>query len=1132
MSTAAADNPNKRARTPTPEQRRAADPTHSVWVAASAGSGKTQVLTDRLLRLLLSGVDPQQILCLTYTKAAAAEMAARLFAELSGWISLSDGRLADALTRLGVDGTSQHLRTRARRLFATAMETPGGLKIQTIHSFAERLLQLFPVEAGLAPGFRVLDDLQSGELRRNALHLALMEPDLAPSWAMLASFGMRRMDSLQQLAQDILRHGEQLLLAKATAEGSSSIEWQLRQALGLDDPRSTSELEAAITSIDHTAYRDWSQRLKDSPEQGPKDTDYLYLRRISDATDPLRLQAIEEYFLTSDGKFGKKFARKSHLESAGIAEAFEGETKRLNVLFETLWLRRCLDATLAVLDVMARVRTHMEAFKRARGLYDFDDLIYRAAQLLTTVEQAQWVQYKLDKALTHALVDEAQDTSPVQWQIVLALVREFFAGHGQRDNAGVRTVFVVGDRKQSIFSFQGADVAAFDESRDLLAQWAGKALQPVRLNISYRSLKHVLASVDMAFAAGRRPREGYGIAALEEREHQHHREEGPGIVELWDLETRSTQDEIDYWKSPVDATSEDHPRRKLARRIAATLKRWIGKRLLTGSQRTVLAGDILILVQKRGAFFALLIAELRRLGIPVAGADRLQLANHIIVQDLLALAQALLLPGDDFSLACVLKSPLMPEPLDDDGLFALAHERKGETLRQRFMAASGQARNVSAFSHYARLLQQEGPFGFFAHVAQANMKAIITRLGSEAEDAVHAFLDLALAYEQEEGRSVAGFCAAMAGSDFVIKREFEEQSGQVRIMTVHGAKGLEAPIVMLADAADGRMARNDSNIVLAATGQVAQGWPVYVPESAKHARVIEDWKSAAKQRAFEESMRLLYVAMTRARDELYVCGSFARQRNAKAPSKDCWYSLLDSAFTQQGTEFRELELPDGHKVWRLGSDDVYETRDDTGEMPEKLPDLPAWLSAPIATPATKGKWRVERQGQTIDLASAAHGIAVHSLLEAMPQWPAPERRAKAEARAKRNGLPLVLVERLLSLIDRPDTAFFFADGSQAEVAVGGRLPSGESVTARIDRLAWHEGAICILDYKSARRPDMPLEADHPYVSQLGRYAWLLRQAYPETPVKTALLWTQSGEIEWISDAFLARNHGIVVNPLA
>jgi ATP-dependent helicase/nuclease subunit A len=1115
---------SKRRNVLTQAQKDASDPSRSVWVAASAGSGKTHVLSARILRLLLDGVDPQSILCLTYTKAAATEMATRLFTQLSGWIALDDSALREELKNLGIPKPDAKLCRKARQLFATDLETPGGLKIQTIHAFCESLLQLFPVEAGIAPGFRVMEEDEQRKLLRDSLAQALLspKPQVSAAWDALAGGGLRSAEQLELLAKAYLGKGA-VALSLLESDGVALLQEQYEAGLGLRDDRSANDFEREMCAIDEEAYLRWASMLESSAEYRNKDEAPDKLRRTVRSQIGQRFPALLSLYFTAKGQPLKSPIRKKLAESAGIAHEIETEQTRVAGLFNQLNLRKTADASVVAVVAMAEVKHLIEAAKRARGLYDFDDLIARTAALLANSENAQWVLYKLDKGLNHILVDEAQDTNPAQWRIITALAEEFFSGKGQREETG-RSVFAVGDRKQSIFSFQGADLSSFDETRAWLEEKAKPlgGLLGVGLTVSYRSLGHVLSSVDMVFAEGRAARQGFGEKGQDERKHEAERKGFLGVFEFWPLVTREEDEDPDYWKAPVDHVAEDHPRRKLARKIAQTVKSWIGKRQLHDSDRAVSAGDILILVQRRNLLFSALIAEMRQLGIPVAGADRLELGTHIIVQDLLALAQVMVLPGDDHTLACLLKSPLMPCPLDDAALTMLAAKRGAATLRQRLFDDPQQMENVQALQNYEMLARQCGPFEFFSRAVQKHMIAILTRLGSEAEDAVRAFLDLALDYEREEGLSLSGFASWMKGSDTTIKREMEEAQGRLRIMTVHGSKGLEAPIVILADAGDVPSNTDRTKLLWPPPDSELEGMPIFLPDLEGVPELISVWKDHHKQRRFEENMRLLYVGMTRAADELYVCGSF----NKTMPGEKSWWKLLEEAIrgeTELG--FRDHALIDGTMARRLGPDDVPLREAEGADL--VLPPLPDWLHAPVQQRPPIAKRKISPSGDAVHLAAARRGIAIHGLLEQLTEWPASERRERAMKRARRHSLEESLIKRLLAIVEGPDTSVFFGLGSKAEVDLSGILANGETVVGRIDRLAREDGTFLILDYKSGERPPGPLAPEHDYVRQLAGYAALLREAHPGHGVRAALLWTQSGELEWIPQEMLEFDHSKV-----
>jgi ATP-dependent helicase/nuclease subunit A len=501
----------------TPEQRQASDPMHSVWVAASAGSGKTHVLSARILRLLLDGAEPQSILCLTYTKAAATEMATRLFNMLSAWIALDDDALSRELDNLGVDGGDAKLKRKARQLFATALETPGGLKIQTIHAFCERLLQLFPVEAGIAPGFRVMDEEEQRRLIEDALTQTLLsvKPEIVAAWDLLAAQGLRNAEQLQSFALAYLSKGKAGLEAM-NVYGIIALQEQIRAGLGLSDQLIEEELVAKIGTIVEADYLRWIALIEASPVFDPNafasDREASEkLRQIVHSQGAARLAALISFHLTEKHERRANLLRKNLAKAVQVEHELKAEQARVDELLVLAKLRRTADASIAAAIAIGEVKTTIESLKRGRGLYDFDDLIERTAMLLSSSVNAQWVLYKLDKGLSHILVDEAQDTSPAQWRIITALAEEFFAGSGQHGEKP-RSVFTVGDRKQSIFSFQGADLASFDDTHDWLKEKAEPVggLLGVDLTVSYRSLGNVLASVDMAFAMGGRAREGFG----------------------------------------------------------------------------------------------------------------------------------------------------------------------------------------------------------------------------------------------------------------------------------------------------------------------------------------------------------------------------------------------------------------------------------------------------------------------------------------------------------------------------------------------------------------------------------------------------------------------------------------------
>ena len=570
-----------------------------------------------------------------------------------------------------------------------------------------------------------------------------------------------------------------------------------------------------------------------------------------------------------------------------------------------------IEATCALLTLAEAMISEFESAKKLRGAYDFDDLILKTRDLLVDKATAQWVLFKLDRGIEHVLVDEAQDTSLAQWQIVGALTSEFFSGTGSREVPD-RTLFVVGDRKQSIFSFQGANPAAFEASREIFGTQitnVGQAFSTVDLTISYRSTMEVLTAVDMVFAEGTRARIGLDGIHPQNFHHESNRRDEHGLFELWPLMEPDDKAEREPWQAPVDQYPPRSGLRKLAQKLAETIKSWIGKRHIMALNRAVEAGDILILFRTRSALFDILISELRKGGIPVAGADRLKLSENIAILDMMALVQFVLLPEDDYSLACVLKSPLVPRALTEDQLFKLAHGRDATSLWAK-LGASDDASCMGAreiLGEWLKASESLRPFEFLSRVLIKTRKAFLARLGSEAGDALDALLEVSLSYEENHSSSLAGFATWFASEDTEIKRNMDQGSGEVRLMTVHGAKGLESSIVILPDTTS--MPRSNATTALMFVEPTPGGptLPFWRLSGLAQSPVIDDWKDRDKQIELEEQRRLLYVAMTRARDELYVCG----YKIHKESPENSWYTLVEEAVQSQGI-LRDVRISGRH----------------------------------------------------------------------------------------------------------------------------------------------------------------------------------------------------------------------------
>lgn len=1091
-------------------QLKASDPSATVWVNANAGAGKTHVLVDRVVRLMQGGTEPSRIMCLTFTKAAAAEMANRLFDRLSKWIALDDLALQAELAKLGSADARPELLERARQLFTRALETPGGLKIQTIHAFCERVLQLFPIEAGIVPHFTMLDDREQLRLLQEARDAVLSgaQDDATEIGAALRDVVNRvNADDFDKLLTQLLARRSNLRALFEEDKGLGRAESLLRMRMSLEQGVTRETLVAGLT-CDAARYLQLAELLA-TGSKSEKDTAADI--RAACGAGSATLMDLRTVLLTGKCEPLKWVANKSTHERHGwIDELVRPDQLRLADALGRMGDLECLGATLSLLRLGSVITRGFEAAKRARGAYDFDDLIIKTGELLQERPDAAWVLFKLDGGIEHLLVDEAQDTSPMQWQIVQALTAEFFAGEG-RHGRMPRTLFVVGDRKQSIYSFQGADPVALERvltEVEAQARGAEQAFREVDFSVSFRSLDNILKSVDGVFAPGTEARKGLdGVDTPREWEHVPNRREAEGTVELWPLVFPEDKEEPQPWQAPVDREPAQSPRRRLARKLATTIKGWIGQRMLPGRNRAVEAGDILILVRKRDAFFDAMIRALWSEQVPVAGADRLKLGDNIAVLDLVALAQFAIMPEDDHALACLLKSPLLAQPLTEDELIAIAAGRGSLPLWQSLCQHDGDV--FRSATDVLRPLIDEAPsarpFEFFSAVLGKARMRFVSRLGSEANDAIDALLDRALDYEEALGTSLAGFVNWFQAGEIEIKRNMEQGSGEVRVMTVHGAKGLEAPIVILPDTTSAEQGRVDSLLMLEA-GEGDAKVPLWVVPNLEASKAVKQLKEERKGVVTAEHFRLLYVAMTRACDELYVCG----YRGKNEPSENCWYKTVFAALTKRTTP-----LDDG-EVWRLGPPPEMAEAVAEANVVETI-DLPGWMLREAEAVQVDASAPVRRRAG----ARVARGILIHRILQNLPDLAEAERSPHIDFAVRRAGHDHALADQLKGLIADPVLAELLSAEGHSEVSLIARRPDGSPERRRIDRLVMTPEGLLIADYKTDRDvPAGPADCNPEYLAQLATYRDALRLAEPGRPLRFCLVFTEAPKLMMIPDALL------------
>ncbi|MEN3791119.1 double-strand break repair helicase AddA [Fulvimarina sp. MAC3] len=1195
------------------QQKIAADPNLSVFVSANAGAGKTHVLTERVVRLLLAGFDPSKILCLTFTKAAAAEMSNRVFARLGAWAVMDEDALAGEIAKLEGRAPKPERINQARQLFARALETPGGLKIQTIHAFCEAILHQFPLEANVAGHFEVLDDAESrlmlGEVRRRLVTGAAalasgrdaareLREAFAEALAIGGEFGFDGLlGEIVQKRDDIRRHiDEQGGLNGAIAA----------LAAGLDiDPAAD---EATILSglgpipgLDPSAC-DIALHLA---ERSDKKTDQRLidlLPALKAANDPSeRLTVLRQIVMTQAGTRRASVATKAVTgEFPDLPERVAEAQDYVETAEDRLAALRLFRASRAALVIADALERDYALLKRRRGRLDFTDLIARTADLLTRSEAAAWVHYKLDQGIDHILIDEAQDTSPRQWQVMRQLVDEFFVGRSTHNRT--RTVFAVGDEKQSIYSFQGASPHMFDLERRTVkakADAAGLEFAPVSLNQSFRTLETVLNAVDQVFEA---PESRQGLSTSGEKPvHTSARQDGEGLVEIWPTIQAESAVEPESWLDPMDEEPKSSPAYRLAQRIADQIAEWIGDPVVEkGTTRRLDAGDVMILVRKRTSFIPAMTAALRDRDISVAGADRLTITEHIAVQDLVALGRVATNFEDDLSLAALLKSPLFA--FTDDELMALALSRgEREHLSAGLRKLGGEDGPGRIPDWYPdgeaseRLLEKaryaivrlddlrnrtgfESVFTFYARILgpEGGRSKLMARLGRDTSDVIDAFLDLALAEDTAGVSGLDAFLSDLEASPPEIKREMEGGRREVRIMTTHASKGLEAPVVFLVDPGSAPFHGSHGSRLMRweeMPGLIADQAPGFLWRASKEVEssAITALREAEKQRAEEEYRRLLYVGMTRAAERLVVCG----MSGTRGPSEEAWRERVEAALLPRA---QHITNEAGETMcWRIGSrrtgpvGDVLSEphkpaarRLDLSKLEEDVPPprplTPSSAGAAFEAdeadpdtdeaPAMSGDPDISGDEASAYVspvlgASATpsfgiqRGLLVHRLLQHLPTVPREERKAIAEAYARR-ALPEAgnaHRERLLASVHRlmDDEAFahVFAEGSRAEVAIAGMVRIGRTdyaVNGTIDRLSVTENEVLIVDFKTNRPPPQTL-ADVPkdYIRQLAIYRALILQIYPGRDVRAALLFTEGPHFITLDTAVMEAALGIPEN---
>ncbi|KEJ90631.1 double-strand break repair helicase AddA [Sulfitobacter donghicola] len=1088
----------------------AARPDMSTWLSANAGSGKTRVLTDRVARLLLESVKPQHILCLTYTKAAASEMQNRLFKRLGEWAMMEDDSLREGLRDLGIlkEVSSEQLRE-ARTLFAQAIETPGGLKIQTIHSFCASLLRRFPLEAGVSPQFKEIED-RAAELLRAEILDTMAEGQDAALVADLADHYTG--ESFASLTQSITSNRELFV----------DLPQDLNKLFDLPENFDISNLPRDI--MDEAVARWMPDAITVLSAQSTKTMIALAdkLRGINfDEPSIADLNKLKSAMLTKEMQPRKNFPTKGAQTDLGkLLTPFEDLAQRTFESHDLQMRARNVARTGALHRFASVFIGRYEAEKQRRGWLDFDDLILRARALLNDPKVAAWVLYRIDGGIDHILVDEAQDTSPRQWDVIEKLADEFASGEGAREDEMARTLFVVGDKKQSIYSFQGADPREFDLKREAFQESleaANMRFQNQSLDYSFRSSPAVLRVVDRTFNTLPDPRMD------EPMTHLAFKDALPGRVDLWPVvdlpKDESTKPD---WTDPIDSKNKQPNTVVLAEQIAEQIKHLIeGEHYIPDEakdrsmvRRRITAGDFLILVRGRmTGLFSEIIRACKAAGLPIAGADRLKVGAELAVRDIGALLSFLATPDDALSLATALRSPLFG--WDEQALFTLSHHRPLKqdlwqylrTQEDRYPETLDTLHDLRSQVDFLR------PYDLIERILTRHdgRKNLLSRLGTEAEDGVDALLGQALAYERTEVPSLTGFLEWMQADDLEIKRQIDSASDQIRVMTVHGAKGLEAPIVILPDTGTKKNDIRDDIIKM-------DGVPIWKPNAAEMTDGITAEIDALKDAQTQEGLRLLYVAMTRAEKWLIVAAADALPKDGNS-----WYQMTEEALGHLNAVPFNDGPADGMRHEEAGWDDLPVVEIERSETKEAVLETvfstnppPAPVKQVVLSPSIDlgGAKALAGEAGMDEEAAKAYGSLVHMLLENLASvdpalWDAASEQLLNHIDP---ALAATAVEEAKTVLENPDLAHVFHSDTLAEVAITAELGE-QRLYGVIDRLIVADDYILAVDFKTNRTvPKTANDCPEGLLRQMGAYAHALQAVYPNHRIETAILWTQTGSL--------------------
>lgn len=1048
-------------------QVQASDPKFSAWVSASAGTGKTKILTDRVLRLLLQNAEFNKILCLTFTNAAAGEMKERIASALSDWANAEPSALEQKLLlTLGRNCTKKELE-QAKSLYDKYLNSDEKINVQTIHSFCQKLLKKFPLEAGVSPGFTIIDEIKSYQILKKTKNELLSKDALLPINDYLnANFHEVTID---EIISEIIQNKSKFL--------NTSYEHKYIK----------SKSQEIIESLNNVCVLDW-QKISSIT---------LVKEFVGANQSPER---IKKFFLTDSGQ------KRQRIVPQKIAKPGSTLYSDLEIIQDQVFAldqkekAMQLELHSKLLSMLgSAILAEYEEYKEKKGLLDYDDLIIYACRLLKASDAKEWVLYKLDGGIDHLLVDEAQDTSFIQWQIIEALIAEFYSGDS-KESKQERTVFIVGDEKQSIFSFQGADVSSFTKMNSFLKdrmRYGDKDFKDLQLEISYRSAKEILDGVHIVFdnICQKMP----GLFKTNIKKLSAHRNMHSGSIEVWPLCT-STETIDDFW--PI-ATNEEAktPQIILAEKISSFIQKQIAsKRVLPATGKEIAPNDFMILFRTRDELTNDVIHALKKDNIEVTGLDRISLCDSLAVMDLISIAKFALNPYDDLNLCSLLKSPIFG--LSEKELYNIAINQKESSVWKMLQSNDKYASLYKKLQNFIELYQASHVGNFFQYIVDilGYRTVLNSHCGPDSNDTIDELLYACNNFHKQNNSSIQHFIFWIEEYNTSIKRSSTD-TGKVKIMTLHASKGLQSPFVILCDTTSiptqtNRFQWNDDNILLS------------VKNSSLTPEYYKDIKKQEQDKTYAEYLRLLYVGMTRAEDHLIICG----YQGKRAIPENCWYELIRSSLSK-----KSIINDDGSLIFGNKHQDV-SPRKSEKNYDNEIEFFSSKLISETIRIKQKPIFSYNHPSPLTKKDPMSYGLIFHKVIEdslvvpdlnIMKTHPLIQ-TLNAESR-----------KRMLSSIDKITNNQKFCNlvkkDFYTEISIGTKE---EELTkaGRIDLMVIKNSEVIIIDYKSdINPPNSTQKIPKSYKNQLNFYKNITQTLYPKKDIITMILWLENGNLMEVSE---------------